>query len=639
MSYLTSADCFSATGPLASHIEGFTVRDGQQDMALAIEQAIDTHSWLICEAGTGTGKTFAYLVPALLSDSQVVISTGTKTLQDQLFHKDIPLVKSALNSKADVALLKGRANYLCWYRFDLHRKSHELSSASSQAKLQEIADWAEMTRSGDLSEVLQMEAFNPLLHAITSTNENCLGQECADYQRCFVVKARRAAQEADLIVINHHLFLADAVIRRDGFGELLPDAAVHIFDEAHQLPELVSLFFSQSVGHLQLMELARDCQNETAEEAKQYVELRQLSDALMQQSSDLLFALGEEQRRPWQQIKEQQGVMKSVQTVRHTLQELGQLLAEASKHHTGFNPYLQRANTLLNRWHETTERGEEDIVQWVEVRRRSYGFNATPLSVQRQFKELLETKAGAWIFTSATLSVNGGFEHFTDNMGLQEAACERWESPFDYAAQALLYLPNGLPQPNSQDYTKCMMTAIFPLLKASQGRAFLLFTSYKALKEAAKWLRAKSDYRLFIQGEMPKTQILAEFRQCDNGVLLGTNSFWEGVDVKGDALSCVIIDKIPFASPGDPVLQARLEAMSQQGQSGFMQIQIPQAVIMLKQGVGRLIRDEKDHGVMVICDPRLTQKSYGKIFLRSLPPMPVARDLGAAQQFFSEGDG
>ncbi|HBC58735.1 MAG TPA: helicase [Gammaproteobacteria bacterium] len=636
MSYQTSANCFSADGPLASYIEGFAVRAGQQDMALAIEQAIDNNSQLICEAGTGTGKTFAYLVPALLSSSQVVISTGTKTLQDQLFHKDIPLVKSALNSQADVALLKGRANYLCWYRFELHRKSYEFSQVSSQAQLQSLADWATTTPTGDLSEVLQAEALTSVWPAITSTNENCVGQECADYQRCFVVKARRAAQEADLIIINHHLFFADAVIRREGFGELLPEAGAHIFDEAHQLPELASLFFSQSVGHLQLMELARDCQNEAVEAAKEFVDLRRLTEQLMQQSNDLLFALGEEQRRPWQQLSQQHGVTKGVESVRLTLQELSQLLTEASKHHTNFSPYLQRANSLLNRLQATTGQAEEDTVQWVEIRRRSYGLNATPLSVGRQFQELLETKGGAWVFTSATLSVNGGFDHFTDGMGLRTAVCERWESPFDYSAQALLYLPKDLPPPNSHSYTKSMMTAILPLLKASHGRAFLLFTSYKALKESAKLLRAETDYTLFIQGEMPKSQILADFRTCDNAVLLGTNSFWEGVDVKGEALSCVIIDKLPFASPSDPVLQARLEAMSQQGQNGFMQIQIPQAVIMLKQGVGRLIRDEGDHGVMVICDPRLTHKSYGKIFLRSLPPMPVTHDINAAQLFFSD---
>lgn len=633
----TPVNVLGPDGPLARQLDDFAPRAAQQAMAEAVAAALREHSTLICEAGTGTGKTFAYLAPALLSSKKVVISTGTKNLQDQLFHRDLPVVRRALNIPVTAALLKGRANYVCLHRLALAEEEGRLSARAGAGDLRIILSWARRTRGGDISEVDDVAEDAALWPLVTSTSDNCLGQECGHFQDCFVLKARRAAQEADVVVINHHLLLADMALKDEGFGELLPSADAFIIDEAHQLPDTASQFFGVNVGSRQFLELARDAAAEQAREAGDMGDLAVLAQALEKAVLDMRLSLGFTAGRfAWREVAAQPAVAAGLNRIQALLVDLRAALGQAAERGKGLLSCWHRSEVLAERLGLFQQAPADEQVQWFEIFARSFVLHLTPLHVGNVFADHRQRFPAAWIFTSATLAVGKDFSHFSTSLGLEGGAAVQWESPFDFKRNALLYLPHGLPLPAESHYTAEMVKAALPVLEASGGRAFLLFTSHRALQEAAAVLQGRISYPLLIQGTAPRRELLHRFRSAGNAVLLGTSSFWEGVDVRGPALSTVIIDKLPFASPGDPVLQARLESLRQRGADAFRDHQLPQAVIALKQGVGRLIRDFNDRGVLMLCDPRLSTKSYGRVFFASLPPMTRTHSLADVELFFGQ---
>ncbi len=622
-------------GLLSRALPGFSWRRQQQEMAEAVASCIELGGRLIAEAGTGTGKTFAYLVPALLSGAKVIISTGTKNLQDQLFIKDLPLLREAMASPASVALLKGRANYLC-----LHRMENALLDARGHRRevarhLRQVQEWSLTTRSGDIAELSSLPEDSAVWPLITSTGDNCLGSECPSFSKCHLVEARKRAQEADIVVINHHLLCADFSIKDEGFGELLPAADAYIIDEAHQLPDVASNFFGLSIGTRQFLELARDSRAEYVREAGDLPKILEQIDHLEKAARDFRLAFGKDgQRGAWEEVAANADVVNALDYLRKELKGLHGMLKSIEGRGKGLDSCMSRARALLDDLAQITEpENPEEQVRWFEVHTQSVRLHSTPLDVAGLFQGQMTCHPAAWIFTSATLAVGESFSHFQQQLGLHQAETARWDSPFDYQEQALWFVPKGLPEPSAPNYTEKVMELALPLVEASQGRAFLLFTSYRALHLAADWLDGRLDYPLLVQGSAPKTELLRRFTEQGNAVLLGTSSFWEGVDVRGDALSLVIIDKLPFASPGDPVLKARLDAMRKAGGNPFMEYQVPQAAIALKQGAGRLIRDVTDKGVLVLCDPRLLRKNYGHTFLDAMPDFARTRELDVAVDF------
>ncbi|MGD2112275.1 MAG: ATP-dependent DNA helicase [Gammaproteobacteria bacterium] len=633
-------DCYALLdedGPLAGYVRGYRSRAAQQHMAAAVAQALEAEARLVVEAGTGTGKTFAYLVPALHSGKRVIISTGTRHLQDQLFTHDLPVVRTALKSSARSALLKGRANYLCHHRLAGAALDGRHMTRRQQHDLAIIRDWSGRTASGDIAGLSGIPEDSSLWPRVTSTVENCLGQECEYYQACFVVKARRAAMEADIVVINHHLLFADMLLREEGFGELLPGVDAVIIDEAHQIPEVASRFFGTSVSSHQLHELVRDTQAEHLREAGDMAELPEAAQRLEGAIRRFRLALGHEDRRAaWTGVAENREVRDALQVLESVLAVLVDWLAAAAGRGKGLDSCWQRSNALALRLRALLETPAGENVHWFETRRQAFRLNVTPLDIAPGFRSYLKALPDAWVFTSATLAVGSSFSHFTARLGLDAARTLQLESPFDYRSNTLLYLPVNLPDPNERGYTRAVVDCAREVIAASRGRIFLLFTSHQALQEAAALLDGGAlEYPLLVQGAAPRSELLAQFRALGNAVLLGTSSFWEGVDVRGSALSCVLIDRLPFASPGDPVLQARIDALRAQGRNPFVEYQLPNAVIALKQGVGRLIRDVDDRGVLVLCDPRLRTRSYGRVFLNSLPDMPVTHDRDIVEEFFA----
>ncbi len=633
------SDILATDGPLARLLPGYAARPQQQEMATAVADALAGKQTLVAEAGTGTGKTFAYLVPALMSGQKVIISTGTKNLQDQLFHKDLPLVRKALGLPVDVALLKGRANYLCPHRMELALSEGRFLSRSHIADLQSVREWASRTRSGDIAELSELAEDSPVWSQVTSTADNCLGAECDYIEECYLAVARRRAQEADVLVVNHHLLFADMALKDEGFGELLPGANAFILDEAHQLPDTASNFFGTTVSANQLLELARDSIAEDLREAGESRQLQVLAEKLEKTVRDMRLVFGQEQRRgPWRELGGEGEMPAAIVNVSEALDNLLESLQPLAVRGKGLEGCLERAELLAERFALLTGPTPTGFIHWFETHPRSFTLNLTPMDVAKLFQAQVKARPCGWVFTSATLAVGERFEHFTSQLGIQDAITHRWDSPFDYPRQAVLYVPEGMPEPNSPGYTEAVVEQALPVLAASGGRAFMLFTSHRALKQAAELISERIPYPILVQGDAPRTRLLEQFREQGNAVLLGTGSFWEGVDVRGEALSCVIIDKLPFASPGDPVLQARIDAMRETGGNPFMEYQLPQAVITLKQGVGRLIRDVKDRGVLVLCDPRLGSKSYGRVFIDSLPPMTKTRKLEVVQRFFLAGE-
>jgi ATP-dependent DNA helicase DinG len=622
-------------GPFAREVPNFAPRATQQRMADAVAEAIGNHDALVVEAGTGTGKTFAYLVPTLLSGKRVIVSTGTRNLQDQLFHRDLPRVMSILGAKADVALLKGRANYLCRYRLQQTVESGQFKSRTQVDDLQKVRAWGARTRTGDRAELIEVPEGSPLWPRVTSTTENCLGTECPLYDDCFVFKARRRAQDADLTVVNHHLLLSDLALKREGFGAILPEAEAYVLDEAHQLPELAGQYFSVGLSARQVKELAADalaeCAGQPGALALLQPALDHVNDAL--RKARLAFDTLPK-RGAFAQLEADAGAAEALEHLGDALADLAGVLMGQAERSKGLASVHARCVVLDQRLQRIAGRDGEDEVRWYELSDHGFELSATPLDLAPQLQTLRNATDAAWIHTSATLAVAGKFEHFTRQMGLVDPVTLDLGSPFDYARQALCFLPKGLPEPAAYDYTARVIETVRPVLEMSKGRAFLLFTSHRALRLAADLLM-HGPWPLFVQGSAPRHQLLSDFRDSGNGVLLGAASFWEGVDVAGEALSCVVIDKLPFASPDDPVLQARLDAVRRAGGNPFRDWQIPAAAIALKQGAGRLIRDVHDRGVLVLCDPRLTTRTYGKLFLASLPPMPRTRELPDVQRFFA----
>jgi ATP-dependent DNA helicase DinG len=629
-------DLLGESGPFAQLIDGFQPRPQQQAMLKAVLEAMQTQATAVIEAGTGVGKTFAYLAPALLCDERVIISTGSKTLQDQLYHKDLPLVRKALQRGVKTALLKGRANYLCLHRMKITQAEGRLPDKKSVVWLRRIGDWSGLTRTGDVSELSAVPRDAEIWQRVTSTTENCIGAECDDYQDCYVVKARRAAQEADVVVVNHHLFFADLAIKEEGFGELLPLANVVVLDEAHQLPEIASSFFSDTFSSRKLQDWKRDTLLEVLANASDTPQLRDNLEVLEKAVLDLRLAMDTPgQRAPWARIRSKPAIVEHLQTLTDTLDMLAALLEASAERSKG----LQTCHVRLLEQQACLQRLQNpppDTVQWFETFTRGFALTTTPLDVAVPFKKCMAELPCSWIMTSATLAVGESFEHFNQRMGLDNAQTLQLDSPFDYWNNSLLYLPAGLPEPQDRNFVAALVEAAVPVINACGGRTFMLFTSYRALNEAAELLRDQIDFPLLIQGESTPRDMIDKFRELGNAVLLGTASFWEGVDVRGEALSCVIIDKLPFAAPNDPVMEARLESIRQRGGNPFAEYQIPQAVITLKQGVGRLIRDQSDRGVLMICDIRLRTRSYGKIFLDSLPRMPRTQKLEIVERFFEK---
>ena len=635
---------FSEQSPLATEVASFRPRAQQREMALAVAEAIRDNAILVVEAGTGTGKTFAYLVPALLAGGKVVISTGTKNLQDQLFQKDLPMVRDALKAPVSVALLKGRSNYVCHYHLELAQSNGLFKTREDVKHLAKIVHYAKVTQSGDRSGLADVPENAPIWMHVTSTRDNCLGQECPQHDECFVLKARKEAMEADVIVVNHHLFFADVMLRDEGVAELLPACNTVIFDEAHQLPETASLFFEKSLATSQLFDLATDTRVEALTSARDFAPLPVACDELEKAARDLRLAFKKEGRMAAEATANIKEFAPALKALDEKLCKLSGLLEKQAERSEGLENCWQRAQELAGQLTHWQDNDVPETVRWLEVFHHSLQLNSTPLSIADIFAKQIGGHPRAWIFTSATLAVKQNFSHYQNAMGLTEARTACWDSPFDYPEQALLYVPQNLPEPNTEGYTDAVVQAALPLIEASRGRAFLLFTSLRAMQRAYEILQAEFDrknlkYPLLIQGEGSRNELLSRFREHGNAVLLGSQSFWEGVDVRGEALSLVIIDKLPFAPPDDPVLAARIAELNRQGRNAFMEFQLPRAIINLKQGAGRLIRDENDRGVLMICDPRLISKHYGKRIWQSLPPFRRTREEREAVAFFGRQAG
>lgn len=636
---------FSADGILSRYIPGYRARSQQLEMAQAIAETIASNSVLVAEAGTGTGKTFAYLVPALLAGGKVILSTGTKTLQDQLFKRDVPTIRAALEVPVTIALLKGRANYICHYHLNKTLSDDGISFISREEIkfLKLIENYARRSKTGDKSGLSNVPENAVIWQQVTSTRENCLGSDCPDYKQCFVMEARKKALSSDIVIVNHHLFFADVMLRDEGVSELLPACNTVIFDEAHQLPETASLFFGESISTSQLLELVRDTTIEAMQHARDFIPLSEAIASTEKATRDFRLAIpGEHTRLPLSLVKKYSDFDPKLSILLDKLSTLTGMLENQAERAEGLENCWQRAKQLLARlkqWNNPD--GSDDFIRWVEVFSQALQLNATPLSVAEIFNRQLNASPRAWVFTSATLSVKNDFSHYCLEMGLDTAKSVCWDSPFDFSEQSLLYVPTGLPEPNTRQYTEAVANAALPVLRASQGRAFFLCTSLRAMQQIYELLLAdfqkeQLDYPLLLQGQRSRSDMLEQFRKTDHAVLIGSQSFWEGVDVKGEALSLVIIDKLPFASPDDPVLSARIDKINKEGRNAFMEYQVPRTVINLKQGAGRLIRDEKDRGVLMICDPRIITKSYGRRIWQSLPPMKRTRRLVEVEKFFLE---
>jgi ATP-dependent DNA helicase DinG len=602
-------------------------RRQQLHMADRVAGALQGRRALVIEAGTGTGKTFGYLVPVLLSGLRVLVSTGTRTLQDQLYDKDLPLLGGALGLPVHVAVLKGRSNYLCLHRLEQQQLQ--------QAVPERLQVWAAGTTTGDLSEVPDFADSHPLWPQITSTRENCLGQRCPDFGRCHLVRARREALEAQVVIVNHHLLLADLTLKEDGFGDVLGGEDAVVIDEAHQLPDLMMQFFGASVG-------ARAVTQVTAAVRAENLPAATGLTAALRAVDDSLVALGESLparpgRIPWEECPAE--LTGRALELAHALSALATQLETLPEDSTA-KGLLGRLNEIAAQLTRIADVTQIEGARSAERGARGFVLHLLPFEVAQRFQAQMQARRSAWIFTSATLSVGEDFSLFTSRLGLEQAETVRIPSPFDFERQSLLWLPEGLPDPAASDFVAAMLDASLPLIDAAGGGTFILFTSHRALAEAAMrlralWSAAGKRYRLFVQGEAPRELLLRGFREDGDAVLLGTASFWEGVDVKGTALRLVIIDKLPFASPDDPIVKARVEYIQRQGGNAFKDYQLQEAALTLRQGVGRLIRSEADYGVVMIADRRLRTRPYGRALLAALPPMRRAHSMEEVAGFLA----
>ncbi|MDO9752992.1 ATP-dependent DNA helicase [Glaesserella parasuis] len=630
-------DAFSPEGTLSQNIHGFRPRDAQLEMAQAVGRAVKFAKSAVIEAGTGTGKTFAYLVPALLSGKKTIISTGSKNLQDQLFNRDLPTIQKALKYKGKVALLKGRANYLCLERLDQVIAMGVVGDKSVLADLAKVRKWHTGTKTGDLSECITIAEDSPILPQLVSTAESCLGSDCPNYKECYVVQARRKALEADVVVVNHHLFCADMAVKETGFGELIPDAELIIFDEAHQLPDIASQYFGQSLTSRQLFDICKDSNIVYRTELKDLAQLGKASDHLQKVVQDFRLLLGDGNKRGnLREILQDPKVVEGFAKLNENIDFLSEVVKKSLCRSETLDKIFERlaeVKAQLKRLGDTSVVG---YCYWYEINGRSFGLHITPLTVADKFGEQMRANQVGWIFTSATLEVGGKFDHFCQRLGIENAEQMVLQSPFDYARQSLLCVPRYLPDTNKSHTLTELGQLLKPVIEANNGRCFLLCTSYFMMRGLADFLREQSSLSVLLQGETSKSRLLEKFVAEPNSVLVATQSFWEGIDVRGDALSLVIIDKLPFTAPDEPLLKARMEDCKLQGGDPFNDIQIPEAVITLKQGVGRLIRDVTDRGAVIICDSRLVMRQYGSTFLKSLPPSKRTRDLAKVLTFLKE---
>ncbi len=658
---------FAPDGALASAIEGYTVRQGQLELSQAIVDNLSRNGVLLAEAGTGTGKTFAYLLPALSGGGKVLISTATKNLQEQIFEHALPLIRKVLRSSAKVALLKGRRNYYCHYHHEKWLQKPAQDSREKYARA-EIALFVRKTKDGDLVGLTNIAENDPLIQNITSSVDSCLGRDCDFYEQCFLQQARQHAKEADVIIVNHHLLLADFAIRSEGFAEILPEVDAFIIDEAHHLPNTAINFLGIRLSVRQLQTLVSDVKVAQLEEAPDNIDLANFLPKLSKTIQDciLTIAVKKETRFSGETLTDADIFWQALQTLAqhierllHYLQQVqarGKLLAHVCERSAGILNILDHFFTQYNSResgssvlvtdaaseegfsYDKTKFGDSTHAIWLDMNPYGFMLSSVPVNAAASFSTWIKQSQASWTFLSATLAVEGKFDHFARQLGLSDYAQITMQSPFDYRKQALLYHPERLPDTKSKHYTPALMQAILPVLKLSNGRAFLLFTSYRAMHEAECWLQ-KHPFQLYVQGKAPKSQLLQDFRRAKRGVLLATASFWEGVDVRGGALVCVVIDKLPFSRPDDPVTKMRHKLLIDNQLSPFIHDSLPQAVIALKQGVGRLIRGEADYGVLVIGDPRLRQRAYGRVFIESLPPMSKTTKLSVVKRFFAFHEG
>jgi ATP-dependent DNA helicase DinG len=632
-------DFFSSDGPLSEVIKGFTPRDAQTQMADAVANTIKEKGSLVVEAGTGTGKTFAYLAPALLSKKKFIVSTGTKNLQEQLFHRDLPTVKKAVDKTKKTALLKGRSNYLCLHRLSQHGGGNTLLEKETLNEFSLVRRWAETTNTGDIGELKTIKEDAKVLPIVTSTVDNCLGKDCPTYEDCYLVQARRKAMEADVVVVNHHLFFADLALKDTGFGELVPEVDVVIFDEAHQVPDIASEYFGVNLSSRQVQDLTKDIIALQRTGLKDADQLGKVAEKCQLHMADLRMLFPHNPSRGnWVEKLQQDDVAKQIDIIKDNLKKLAEVAVVQQGRDKDLDLMIERIVDFMERLDKVTDLSGTGVSLWYETTPRHVVLHLTPLSIADKFSSIIEAQSSAWVFTSATLMVDDNFDHYRNMMGLYDAKTLALDSPFDYQNQAVLCIPRFLPEPNDRAIRAKLVEIAIGLIDASKGRSFILFTSHAALREVAEAVSEKIDNPILVQGSTTKSALLDEYLNKQDAVLFGTGAFWEGVDVKGDDLLCVMIDKLPFASPDDPLLQARIEDCKKQGGNAFAQIQIPQAVITLKQGAGRLIRDETDKGVLVICDNRLVTKHYGQTFLKSLPDMRRTRNLQVVHDFLHEID-
>lgn len=630
-------DDFSANGFLARTIPGFQPRAAQVTMSNAVTESIDAQNVLVAEAGTGTGKTYAYLVPALRSGKKVIVSTGSKALQDQLYHRDLPTIIDAMNYTGRTALLKGRSNYLCLERLDQQSLGGGSLEPEILSAVVRLRSWSIESELGDTSTCHDIAEDSPVWPLVTSTNDNCLGSDCPRYQECFVLKARRKALEADIVVVNHHLFMADRVVKDTGFGELIPQADVMIFDEAHQIPDIASQYFGQQLSSRQLLDLARDMVITYRTELKDQVQLQKSADRLTQSTLDFRINLGENSfRGNLRDLLKQSVVQRALTLLDDALELCYEVIKTSLGRSQSLDSIFERVTIYRNRLNRLKDVTIPGYSYWFESYGRHFLLALTPLTVADKFSEMIANTPASWVFTSATLSVNDKLSHFTDRLGLKSAKTLLLASPFDFASQTLLCVPRFAPEPNQRGSAQKLATMLRPLIEKNGGRCFFLCTSHLMMRELAEEFKSTLTLPVLMQGESSKNKLLSQFIAAGNAVLVATSSFWEGVDVRGDRLSCVIIDKLPFTAPDDPLLRARIEDCELRGGDPFADVQLPDAVITLKQGVGRLIRDTSDYGVIVICDNRLVTRPYGEVFLTSLPPSPRTRSLTKAIEFLEK---
>ncbi len=633
------AEFFSKTGPLSEIVMDYRPRVPQIHMATAVKKAIDTDSVLVVEAGTGTGKTLAYLVPALSSGKKCIISTGSKTLQNQLAKKDLPLVRQFLPVAGAVTVLKGRNNYLCWHRLQFHlMESHgEYSDPTKLSQLVQLRQWGSTNDVGDLSDCEWIEDESPIWSAVTATNDNCLGKDCPDYDRCFVLKARKRAMSAQVVVVNHHVLLADIALKSDGFGELMPQVETIIVDEAHQLPELASQYFGERLSSRMLISLAEDIQLAYQNDVPDVRQLVKCAEQLTQTALDFRYHLGDRVfRGNWRDIAHRSDIISAFSRLVAALafcQDVIAMIGDRSALLMNAAERLTRMRTLS----QTLLRCEAvGLSYWYECQGSQFALHTTPLSISDKFAQYRASFAASWVFTSATLTIEGHFDHFLRRTGLELATTLLLESPFDYPNQAMLCVPRNFHDSHDSRLLAQQVAALAPLIEKNGGRCFFLCTSHQKVKGLALAFREVLSLPVLAQGEGAKSQLLSQYLSLGNALLIATGTFWEGIDVRGEALNCVIIDKLPFTAPDDPLLKARMEDCALQGGDPFVEVQLPDAVIALKQGVGRLIRDPSDRGVLIICDHRLVTRPYGATFLRSLPPLPRTRDLDRVSLFLAD---